>query len=128
MGYNNQSTVYGNQGVGTAFVRIDGKGCTMEDITVTGYGEDGYGDGEIYCCKLNIDGSSKDFMYWIDAKDGSDVWYGWYAEIEGENYVGDKVELAAGESIWLNSPEAGWTLNWPSAFNPDSNAEERATK
>ena len=127
MGYNNQSTVFGYQGAGVNFLAI-GKGGTMADLQVTGYG-DSYEDGGISAVKLDIYGrDSGPKMIWVDADYGTDgTWYGWYND-GWDDDIGARTNVNPGESMWLMCPTAGWTLNWPSAFNPDSNAEERAKK
>ena len=100
MGYQQNATVYGNQGVGATFLPVSGT-AKMGDIVVTGYG-DSYVDGGIYCCKLDIFGRSLTQMFWIDFTDGDDSWYGWY-DIEGTTCYND-VALQPGEGIWFTSP------------------------
>ena len=112
VGYQQNATVYGNQGVGATFLPVSGT-AKMGDIVVTGYG-DSYVDGGIYCCKLDIFGRSQTLMFWIDYTEGNDSWYGWY-DIDGATSYND-VELQPGESVWLMSPSASYLLNWPKAL------------
>ena len=102
VGYQQNATVYGNQGVGATFLPVSGT-AKMGDITVTGYG-DSYVDGGINCCKLDIYGRSLTKMFWIDYTEGDDSWYGWY-DIEGTTCYND-VALQPGEGIWFMSPNA----------------------
>lgn len=101
MGYNNQSTVYGNQGVGTTFMKISGDGC-MGDLSVSGYGDE-YADNGINCCKLNISGESLTTMYWVDYSEDGETWKGWYNDDWSISY-NESVLLAPGEGLWFNSP------------------------
>lgn len=98
----------------------------MNQTWITGYGDEGYADDEIYCCKLNTFGQSGTLMYWVDYQEDETTWYGWY--YDGWEVACDEVSLTPGESLWVSAPSEDLYMNWPSAFNPDSNAEERAKK
>ena len=112
VGYQQNDTVYGNQGVGATFLPVSGT-AKMGDVTVTGYG-DSYADNGIYCCKLDIFGRSLTQMVWVDYTEGNETWYGWYNDDWSTSY--NDVELQPGEGIWLTSPSASYLLNWPKAL------------
>lgn len=92
----------------------------MNKAYMNGYGE-GYEDQNIQAVKLDTFGrDSGDKMYWVDADYGSDgVWYGWYND-GWDVELGENTTLEPGEAVWLTSPTAGWTLNWPSPLAKDA--------
>ena len=112
VGYQQNDTIKGNQGVGATFLPVNGT-AKMGDITVTGYGAS-YGDNSIYCCKLDTYGRSQTLMFWADYTEGNDTWYGWY-NTEWDTEYND-VELQPGEGVWFYSPSASYLLNWPKAL------------
>ena len=83
----------------------------MSQVWMAGYGDE-YADNGITCCKLDTFGRTITLMYWADYSEAGDTWYGWYNADWDVEYKNE--ELAPGESVWLKSPTAGWTVNWPS--------------
>lgn len=101
VGYQQNTTVKGNQGVGVTFLPVSGTG-TMADLTVVGY-EGEYLDNEIYCTKLDIYGRAITQMFWLDSEaweEDGEVYpaqYGWWNMDADTEY--NATTLSAGESI-----------------------------
>ena len=102
-------------------------GCTLADLTVTGYdapvwdeeeGEyvDGCSGGDFILRFLNNDGSVAGAYYWID--DGETT-PGWYANAGGKAITGGAsgVEIPAGVAAWVNGK--GMTLQSAGAVNKE---------
>lgn len=106
VGYQQNATIKGNQGVGATFLPVSGT-AKMGDITVTGYG-DSYGDNGIDCCKLDTFGRSQAKMFWVDYTEGNETWYGWYNDDWSVCY--NDVELQPGEGVWFKSPNAAYKV------------------
>ena len=96
-------------------------GCTLADLTVTGYDapewveeeeyyEGGCGAGEFVLQFLNANGTVASKYYWID--DG-DTAAGWYATLAGGAIPGgaSSVNIPAGKGAWIIG--TGKTLNVP---------------
>lgn len=96
-------------------------GCTLADLTVTGYDaptwndedeeyEGGCAGGDFVLNFLNANGSYAARYYWIDDGDNAP---GWYASAMGAAISGGaaSVSLPAGKGVWVLGN--GLTLNIP---------------
>ena len=86
---------------------------TLGDISVTGYGEDGYVDGMIYAKKLDGFGIGGTSYYWFDINDEEiGELYGWYDDEGGTDY--NSVDVIPGEGLWIYSPSDALSVIFPS--------------
>jgi len=89
--------------VGASFLNVDNSDLTLGDLTITGYGSEGYADGKIYARQLDGFGIGGTTYFWFDVEDEeAGTLYGWYDNEGGECY--NDVTLSPGEGLWIYSP------------------------
>ena len=97
-------------------------GCTLADLSVTGYDPlveiiagvytGGCAGGDFILRKMKIDGSYDINYFWID---NGNIAPGWYADSEGTEITGgaSSVKISAGEGVWGDG--SGYDLVVPGA-------------
>lgn len=86
----------------------------LTDIVVGGYDKEEGSEEEVYIQSLDKSGKqvAGSKYTWIDVDDDGDIYYGWL-NMKGDFIEeGDKV-LAPGEAVWVFSPNANYTIEFP---------------
>ena len=104
VGYASTSLQQGFTAAGASFVNVSDGTLKFGDISVTGYGDDGYADNMIIVQTLTANGKPKDTYYWADYTEGKESWFGWYNADWSECY--NEVPLAPGDGLWIQAPSA----------------------
>lgn len=121
----NTANASGNTMMAPTFLTVGSEtGCTLADLTVTGYDaptwndedeeyEGGCAGGEFILSLLNPNGSYAARYYWID---NGDVGPGWFSSALGATISGgaSSVSIPAGQGLWVLG--RGMTLVIPSAL------------
>ena len=136
MGYaQNTANASGNTMMAPTFLSVGSEtGCTLADLTVTGYDpavevdedewEGGCAGGEFILSLLTSSGTYEARYYWID--DG-DVTPGWYANAGGKAITGgaSSVAIPAGQGVWVLG--RGMKLQTAGAVNENDVAKKMNT-
>ena len=108
VGYMGNNLSAGNKAAGTSFVPVSGATIDLTDLVVTGYDKEEGSEEDVKVQTLDRYGRGGVTYAWMDVTDGDDVYYGWFDD--GEPVEAGTLTLAAGDGLWVNSPNADFAL------------------
>ena len=108
MGYDQSTLRNGFTAAGASFLGVSDRTIKLSDLTVIGYGDEGYAGNMIVAQTLTANGKTNAKYYWVDYSEDGDSWYGWYNSDWDKCYNGET--LNPGDGLWIQSPSEGISL------------------